>query len=79
MTIIYVTITVLALAVFFGVVAPAVRRKIDALPINAMRDDDPMRLCRMYVEKGCPHIYRELCNIRKCTLLKNYNRDNEKT
>jgi len=61
----------------FIVMVPAMRKALDKLPAAIVfTNDDPTRLCQCYVEQGCSHVDGMHCEMKSCSILKDY-RNNE--
>jgi len=68
--ILQVVAVVLGLLFILGVVVPEVVKALTSLP--SVSFDDPVTQCQCYVEQGCSHVDGMHCEMKSCTILKDY-------
>jgi len=51
-------------------IALEVRKSLDKLP--SVSFNDPVTQCQCYVEQGCSHVDGMHCEMKSCTILKDY-------
>jgi len=54
----------------FGVVVPKVVKSLTSLPNVSF--NDPVTQCQCYVEQGCSHVDGMHCEMKTCSILKDY-------
>ena len=67
---------IVALMGIFVVLYFADKMRIALNNLPHIDNSDPTRMCKMYVEQGCSHIDGMQCNIKTCTMLRDYNSEN---
>jgi len=69
-TILQVVAAVCGVLFIFGVIVPEVVKALTSLP--SVSYDDPVTQCQCYVEQGCSHVDGTDCEMKSCTILKDY-------